>query len=167
MTHRTRARGLYALAAAAGVAAVVSAAAPLPAQDGPKPAGDKPKRTIADEANKVIGDEINDKQKASVEKGLAWLSKRRKETTNFAQQGYANHAGITALAGLAFMQNGNLPGRGKYGEDVQAILDYVLASCTRSGLITSDASNGPMYGHGFATLFLGEVYGMTGDESVK
>ena len=24
-----------------------------------------------------------------------------------------------------------------------------------------------MYGHGFATLFLGEVYGMTGDESVK
>ena len=24
-----------------------------------------------------------------------------------------------------------------------------------------DAANGPMYGHGFATLFLGEVYGMT------
>jgi hypothetical protein len=24
-----------------------------------------------------------------------------------------------------------------------------------------------MYGHGFATLFLGEVYGMTGDEQVK
>jgi hypothetical protein len=24
-----------------------------------------------------------------------------------------------------------------------------------------------MYGHGFATLFLGEVYGMTGDETVK
>ena len=28
-------------------------------------------------------------------------------------------------------------------------------------------THGPMYGHGFATLFLGEVYGMTGDESVK
>jgi hypothetical protein len=28
-------------------------------------------------------------------------------------------------------------------------------------------TQGPMYGHGFATLFLAEVYGMTGDESVK
>ena len=36
-----------------------------------------------------------------------------------------------------------------------------------SGLITSDQTQGPMYGHGFATLFLGEVYGMTGDEQVK
>ena len=36
-----------------------------------------------------------------------------------------------------------------------------------SGLIASDKSHGPMYGHGFATLFLGEVYGMTGDEEVK
>ncbi len=34
-------------------------------------------------------------------------------------------------------------------------------------MIASDVSQGPMYGHGFATLFLGEIYGMTGDESVK
>ena len=27
--------------------------------------------------------------------------------------------------------------------------------------------HGPMYGHGFATLFLGEVYGMTGDDKVR
>ena len=33
--------------------------------------------------------------------------------------------------------------------------------------IASDASQGPMYGHGFATLFLGEIYGMTGDDAVK
>ena len=46
-------------------------------------------------------------------------------------------------------------------------LDFVLASCQQSGLIASDASQGPMYGHGFATLFLGEVYGMTGNEEVK
>src|SRR5205807_5885968 len=33
--------------------------------------------------------------------------------------------------------------------------------------IDADNSHGPMYGHGFATLFLGEVYGMTGDDEVK
>ena len=33
---------------------------------------------------------------------------------------------------------------------------------TDTGLIAGpDVSHGPMYGHGFATLFLGEVYGMT------
>src|SRR6202042_353670 len=40
-------------------------------------------------------------------------------------------------------------------------------SCQQSGLIASDGSQGPMYGHGFATLFLAEVYGITGDEAVK
>src|SRR4029079_12783028 len=51
--------------------------------------------------------------------------------------------------------------------EVQNCLDFVLNSCTESGLIASDMTQGPMYGHGFATLFLAEVYGMTGDESVK
>jgi hypothetical protein len=74
---------------------------------------------------------------------------------------------ITSLAGLAFMEAGNLPNRGKYGKEVQRCLDYVLANCQQSGLIASDASQGPMYGHGFATLFLGEIYGMTGNDEVK
>ena len=81
--------------------------------------------------------------------------------------GYSNNVAITALAGLAFMEAGNLPGRGKYGKEVRRCLDFVLDNCQDSGLIASDASQGPMYGHGFATLFLGEVYGMTGDDTVK
>jgi prenyltransferase beta subunit len=43
----------------------------------------------------------------------------------------------------------------------------VLAASQESGLIAADNSHGPMYGHGFATLFLGEVYGMNGDDDVK
>ncbi|HQY89755.1 MAG TPA: terpene cyclase/mutase family protein, partial [Tepidisphaeraceae bacterium] len=41
------------------------------------------------------------------------------------------------------------------------------ASAQDSGLLCADDSYGVMYSHGFATLFLAEVYGMTGDESVK
>ena len=124
---------------------------------------------IAAQPNAVRGDEITDEQRQAVERGLAWLAKRLggEGNPNQAAQGYTNHAGITALAALAFMQAGNLPGRGKYGREVQQCLDFVLGASQESGLIASDMSHGPMYGHGFATLFLAEVYGMTGDENVK
>ena len=36
------------------------------------------------------------------------------------------------------------------------------------GLLAAETSHGPMYGHGFATLFLGEIYGMNpADERVR
>lgn len=123
---------------------------------------------IAARPNQVTGEEINDAQRQSVERGLAWLASKQAADGSYGSGGgFQKHAGITALAALAFMQAGNLPDRGKYGQNVKRCLDFVLASCQPSGLITSDTSHGPMYGHGFATLFLGEVYGMTQDENVK
>ena len=68
---------------------------------------------------------------------------------------------MTALACIAFMADGNVPGRGAYGDNVQRGLTYILANISDNGLIATDQANSPMYGHGFATLFLGEVYGMT------
>ncbi|HLL89907.1 MAG TPA: prenyltransferase/squalene oxidase repeat-containing protein [Tepidisphaeraceae bacterium] len=124
--------------------------------------------SIADRPNQVTGDEITAAQQAAVERGLAWLASKQGADGSYGSGGgFQRHAGITALAGLAFMQNGNLPNRGRYGAQVRKCLDFVLASCQESGLVASDMTNSPMYGHGFATLFLGEVYGMTGDESVK
>src|SRR4051794_13720658 len=151
--------------AIAGALALFVAAAPaaLAQARGAKAAGDG----LAENPNAVRGDELNERQKAAVERGLAWLAQKQAQDAGFTSHGYSNHAGITALAGLAFMEAGNLPGRGKYGKEVQNCLDFVLSSCTESGLIASDMTQGPMYGHGFATLFLAEVYGMTGDESVK
>lgn len=119
--------------------------------------------------NPIKGSEITDGQKASVERGLAWLASKQGKDGGygggFGESG--KHAGITALAALAFMQAGNLPGRGKYGANVQKALDFVLRSTAESGLIASDNSGSPMYGHGFATLFLAEVYGMSPDDEVK
>jgi len=123
---------------------------------------------LAAQPNQVRGDEITPRQQEAVRKGLVWLAGHQQRDGSYGAGGSSGkHAGITALAGLAFMQAGNLPGRGQYGENVQKCLDFVLASCQESGLISSDQSHGPMYGHGFATLFLGEIYGMTGDEQVK
>jgi hypothetical protein len=117
------------------------------------------------------GDVTTAAQQEAVAQGLEWLANRQKGLAGgdpFRDSGYANHAGITALAGLAFMQAGNLPGRGKYGAHVQKCLDYVLQCGQLTGLIAApENSAGPMYGHGLATIFLAEVYAMTGDEGVK
>jgi len=117
--------------------------------------------------NPLTGKEITPEQQLAVERGFAWLARSQSTDGSFGAGGFTRNAAISALAGIAFMQGGNLPGRGKYGVNVQRSLDFILNSCQESGLIASDQSHGPMYGHGFATLFLGEVYGMTGDEQVK
>jgi hypothetical protein len=122
---------------------------------------------LADRPNQVRGDEITPAQQKSVERGLEWLAKRQKPDGAFGADGMAANTAVTALAGLAFMQAGNLPGRGKYGDNVTRCLEFTLTHCQESGLIAADQSHGPMYGHGFATLFLAEVFGMTGDERVK
>lgn len=140
------------------------------AQDAVPKLAPKPKADgLALRPNQVVGDEITPAQRAAVDKGLEFLSRQiaRRAGQNAGVGAFSNNAAVTALTGLAFMQAGNLPGRGKYGKEVQTCMDYILASCQRSGLIASDTNQGPMYGHGFATLFLGEIYGMTGNEEVK
>ncbi|MGQ0628400.1 MAG: prenyltransferase/squalene oxidase repeat-containing protein [Phycisphaerales bacterium] len=111
--------------------------------------------------NNVLADEITPELDLAVKKGLAWLASQQNADGSFGGGRYGKNVAISALAGLAFMADGHLPGRGAYGEHVRRCIDYTLASATETGLITADANNGPMYGHGFATLFLGEVYGMT------
>jgi prenyltransferase beta subunit len=131
---------------------------------------DSSSKSIAGHANQVRGDEITPECKAATERGLAWLAQRQSTDGAFTGMqgfGYSNNVAMTALAGLAFMEHGDLPGRGKYGKEVRRCLDFILDACQDSGLIASDNTQGPMYGHGFATLFLGEMYGMTGDDAVK
>jgi prenyltransferase beta subunit len=64
---------------------------------------------------------------------------------------------------MAFMSGGSTPGRGLHGRNVDKCIDFILANTQESGFINipNASSHGPMYGHGFATLFLAEAYGMT------
>jgi len=75
------------------------------------------------------------------------------------------HVGVTALACMSFMAGGSVPGRGPYGENVARGLQYVLSCVRENGFITAHGTR--MYSHGFATLFLAEVYGMTRDPRVR
>jgi prenyltransferase/squalene oxidase-like repeat protein len=126
------------------------------------------------------GWEINDALVRCVERGLAWLASHQqldgswKGDVGFKlNNGYElvpegegrGHVGVTALAGMAFLANGQRPGRGRYGEVVDRALDYVLSCVQDNGFISSNGTR--MYSHAFATLFLAEIVGMVRRDDVR
>ncbi|MCA9288054.1 MAG: terpene cyclase/mutase family protein, partial [Phycisphaerales bacterium] len=120
-----------------------------------------PSRPQPGAENAALEGEITPELDRAVTAGLAYLASQQEPDGGWGGGSYGKNVAVTALACLAFMGDGNLPDRGPYAENVALGLDYILNNTSPNGLIAADAANGPMYGHGFATLFLGEVYGMT------
>jgi hypothetical protein len=100
---------------------------------------------------------------AAIDKGLAFLATRQAEDGALAAGGGGRNAAVCALAGIAWLSSGSTPGRGPYGEEVARVTEYLLDHTAESGFVTIQGaqSHGPMYEHGFAVLFLSEVYGMS------
>src|SRR3990172_3596003 len=99
----------------------------------------------------------------AIERGLEFLASHQHDDRSFGSGSYRGNVAICALAGMAFMSGGSTPGRGPYGDRVGQCVDYLLANTQPSGFIQNpgSSSHGPMYGHGFAALFLCECYGMS------
>lgn len=114
---------------------------------------------VAHTAAPEIDAQLND----AIARGLEYIASQQNDDGSYGENTrYGKNVGITSLCALAFMSDGHLPGRGAYGEAVEKSLDFVLDHATESGMIMAQSSHGPMYEHGFATLFLGEIYGMVG-----
>jgi len=98
----------------------------------------------------------------AIKDGLAYLASQQNQDSSFGTGSYSHNVAVGGLCGMAFLANGSTPGRGRYGRHLRRCVDFILQNCQPSGLIAhgESASRGPMYGHGFATLFLAEVYGM-------
>lgn len=124
--------------------------------------------------DKPAFDEIIPEQTEAVDKGLRWLAKNQYSSGGV---GSTCQVAFTALAGLAFMANNSTPFRGPYAKNVRDALKFILRNTNRLGFINEAAGRGlggsGMHGHGYATWFLAELYGMCGDvidlgdESVK
>jgi squalene cyclase len=115
--------------------------------------------------NNPLANEMTEELRDAVRRGFIYLEGQQNSDGSFGRGRYGKHVGITALCALAFMSDGNLPGRGPYGEQVANALEFVLNHATDAGVLAAETSHGPMYGHGFATLFLGEIYGMNPDDA--
>lgn len=120
---------------------------------------------------------VTPEQEAAVERGLEWLARNQETDGSWvAKIGFKlnddyrytqerSHVGVTALAGMAFLAGGHLPGRGKYGQNVERCLDFVLSCVQDDGYVSRYDTR--MYSHAFATLFLAEIYGMTHRADVR
>jgi hypothetical protein len=75
------------------------------------------------------------------------------------------HLGVTALCGMAFLANGNLPDRGPHAAVVGKVVDYIARTAQENGFLTDAGTR--MYSHAFATLFLAEVHGMAATARTK
>lgn len=179
--HRTETTAVFRsrlLSLALGFALLAFAPAPLalaqneaPLPDEPaEPAQPEPGPAVEPDAmpdehataeNAAADNEMNPALDACVAKGLAWLANEQLEDGSFGSGQYRRHVAITALACIAIMADGNVPGRGLYADNVTRGLNFILDNVAETGLLAADTNHGPMYGHGFAALFLGEVYGMT------
>ncbi len=140
--------------ALAGLLALVVAVQPASGQAPPAPAPPLPKHVTPD-------------TQAAIDAGLAYLARTQSRDGGWRNTGaYGRYpVAMTGLAGLALLMNGNTTTQGPYAQQVDRAARFLVDSSTPSGLITRPQENQgkPMHGHGFATLFLAELYGMTED----
>ncbi len=108
-------------------------------------------------------DMITPNAQRAIDRGLAFLVSQQHDDGSFGSGGYSRNVAVCGLAGMALMAGGSTPGRGPYGRQVEHCVCFVLENAQDDCFINAPLSSsyGPMYGHGFATLFLAEAYGMT------
>jgi hypothetical protein len=116
-------------------------------------------------------DVITPKTQEAIDKGLTWLAKRQilsgRNEGAFGHGGYQGGVAVCSLAGLAFMCSGSPPGQGPFGKNIDRAVKHIASCVQESGYISAPGfGQDNMYGHGFATLFLSEVYGMSDREGL-
>src|SRR3954451_9796173 len=105
---------------------------------------------------------INARADEAIKRGLAYLNSKRDRDGSYGTGPYRGNVAIASLAGMAFMCGGSQPNRGPYGKAVLDTVKYVLSKenvdrqfGNQPGFLHNPrmGQHGPMYGHGFATLF--------------
>jgi len=118
-----------------------------------------PKRRRVDHAPGLVTPAV---EKAA-QRGLQYLASAQNPQGSFGSGQYGDNISVASLAAIAMMSGGSMPGEGPYANNVDLALEFVMKNTSPSGFICvqRSTSHGPMYDHGFGTLFLAEAYGMT------
>src|SRR5438105_2522310 len=96
----------------------------------------------------------------AVSRALEFLHRTRDDDGAWRAGRSSKHPAITALAVMAFLSAGHVPGEGPYGDAVERGVRWVMQGQHANGLIASEGHH-EMYHHGICTLMLAEVAGMT------
>ena len=107
--------------------------------------------------------EVTPASEVALRRGLDWLAANQGPKGNWD----SNDLGLVGMGVLAFLADGHMPGRGRYGEAVDKALDYMLENAKPSGLLNIAGDKRDMYNHGLATFVLGQAHGMTKDRRIN
>ncbi|MCL1910186.1 MAG: terpene cyclase/mutase family protein [Kiritimatiellaeota bacterium] len=115
----------------------------------------------------IIIDEVMDKRiDESIEKGIEFLISYQRANGSYPEA-HGEGGAISALAGMALLAKGYLPGPTRQGECINRCVDFILniGDIREHDGVTGyygarQEGNGKMYAHGICTLFMSEVSGM-------
>ena len=102
--------------------------------------------------------QVDSRVDQSIERGLAYLVSGQNADGSFNSGPGSQYTGIPGLCGMAFLAKGYLPGSGKYGENINRVVDFLVSKAAADGYL--GGNEGRMYSHCISTLFLTEVSGM-------
>lgn len=103
----------------------------------------------------------------AIDKALRFLRTTQNPDGSWGSSQYGRHPAITGVAAMAMMAQGNTPGRGKYGKQVERAINFLMRSVDPNTGYIGGSGHGQMYGHGFATLALAEAYGMMPSDALR
>jgi uncharacterized protein YfaS (alpha-2-macroglobulin family) len=121
----------------------------------------------------VLGQQnlITKETQKAIDAGLKYLAKEQAEDGSWGTGNNQGSVAITSLAGLALLSGKHHPDQGDHGKAVTKAIRYILSTESREpdGFFQNakSATHGPMYGHGFAVLFLADAHATIKDKQFK
>src|SRR3984885_15698466 len=96
----------------------------------------------------------------SVKRGLDFLAREQRRQGYWEAPGGQYRVAMPALAANALACEGSTTTRGKYAENIKLAVDYLIELANpETGLIGYSRDFHYTYGHGFAMLFLSQIFG--------
>ena len=122
-------------------------------------------------SGRIWADQVPADVLKAADKGLEFLKNAQFKDGHFEGANSQYPVAMTGLAGMAFLMEGSTLREGKYSENVRRAVDYLMERARPSGLISNPnnvyETQRYTYAHGFATLFLAEVYGMVNEPALR
>ncbi|HEY2761088.1 MAG TPA: prenyltransferase/squalene oxidase repeat-containing protein [Pirellulales bacterium] len=101
-----------------------------------------------------------------IERGLDWVANTQSRVGNWTAVEGRYPTAMTALAGIALLQEGSTTTQGKYAPNIRRAVDYLCSHSRSNGLIGDPTRDDRYtYGHGYSMLFLSQVLGEEEDEA--
>ena len=92
--------------------------------------------------------------------GLRWLAAHQSRRGHWTANNGRYPTAMTGLAAVALLCEGSTANQGKYADNIQRAVTYLLDRSRTNGLIGDPVNdNRYTYGHGFGMLFLSQVLG--------